>query len=89
MTGHVPVLMAESLAQLCGLIAFAGVSPGAKPARLAQVDVKIHAAIRPPAEIELWGTMVREIGNLLLFDVVAKIHGSAAAGGRIVLSRTP
>ncbi len=95
--GHFPgepivpgVLIAESLAQLCGLIAFAGEpeSSSAKPARLAQVDVKIHAAISPPAEIELWGTLVREIGNLLLFDVVAKIHGSAAAGGRIVLARS-
>ena len=95
--GHFPrepivpgVLIAESLAQLCGIIAFAGDSAGGtKPARLAQVDVKIHAAIRPPASIELSGTLVREIGNILLFEVEATFSASLAANGRIVLSRSP
>lgn len=99
LAGHFPddpivpgVLIAESLAQLCGLIAFAseaGKIPDAKPARLAQVDVKIHTAIRPPAKIELAGTLVREMGNVLLFEVAATANGSTAADGRIVLSRSP
>lgn len=96
--GHFPddpivpgVLIAESLAQLCGLIAFAGDAgkiPDAKPARLAQVDVKVHAAIRPPAKFELAGTLVREMGNVLLFEVAATSNGSPAADGRIVLSKS-
>lgn len=96
--GHFPgepivpgVLLAESLAQLCGLIAFAGaVETGAptKPARLAQVDVKLHAAVRPPARIELAVSLVREMSGLVLFEVAATVNGVEAAGGRIVLAKS-
>ena len=96
--GHFPgrpivpgVLLAEALAQLCGLIAFAGAArpvDGAEPARLAQVDVKVHAAVRPPARIELSAAFVRGMGDLLMFDVSATANGTAAADGRIVLAKT-
>ncbi|MBC7772604.1 MAG: beta-hydroxyacyl-ACP dehydratase [Pyrinomonadaceae bacterium] len=97
--GHFPgepivpgVLLTEALAQLCGLVAFAGQREAGIPsarARLAQMDVKIHSAIRPPARIELAATLTREMGSLLLFEVAATAGGAAAASGRIVLGRTP
>ena len=95
-TGHFPgepivpgVLIAEALAQLCGLVAFAGVketSVPPRPAKLAQVDVKVRTAVRPPARIGLSVSFVRGIGGLLLFDVAAEVDGAAAADGRIVLA---
>lgn len=95
--GHFPgdpivpgVLLTEALAQVCGLVAFARVDesvPMSKPARLAQMDVKIRTAIRPPAQINLSATFVRELGNLLLFEVTAGVDGEVAADGRIVLAK--
>jgi len=92
-TGHFPgqpivpgVLLAESLAQLCGVVAFAGTELTATPARLAQIDVKVHAGVVPPASIELSATLNRRMGNLVLFDVEASVAGSAAASGRLVLA---
>ncbi len=95
--GHFPgdpivpgVLLTEALAQLCGLVAFADVEgsvPAGTPARLAQMDVKICSAVRPPARIELSATFVRPLGSLLLFEVAAGVEGVVAAQGRIVLTR--
>ncbi len=95
--GHFPgapivpgVLIAESLAQLCGLVAFGGAGtngvPG-QPARLAQIDVKILAAVRPPARLELAAKLVRDLGRLVMFDVNASVGGVPAAEGRIVLAK--
>lgn len=94
--GHFPkdpivpgVLLAEALAQLCGLVAFANPGlrePPSRPARLAQADVKIHAAIRPPANIELSAVFVRQMGSLHLFEVAAAANGTCVADGRIVLA---
>ncbi|MBS0197011.1 MAG: hypothetical protein JSR77_09650 [Planctomycetes bacterium] len=95
--GHFPgepivpgVLIAESLAQLCGLVVFGGAGttgvPG-KPARLAQIDVKILAAVRPPARLELAAKLVRDLGQLVMFEVNASVGGVQAAEGRIVLAK--
>ncbi len=86
------VLIGEALAQVAGLVAFGGEasdSSGRKAvsARLAQIDVKIHAAVRPPARIDLSATFVREMGPLVLLEVEAKANGGVVAGGRVVLAR--
>lgn len=93
--GHFPgepivpgVLIAEALAQLCGLIAFAGEQGAGQRARLAQIDVKVRSAVAPPARIELSATFVREVGDLLLFEVAATAQGTPAADGRIVLANS-
>ncbi len=84
------VLIAEALAQLCGLVAFGGTDRAdvaERPARLAQVDVKVRKAVRPPARIDLSASFVREMGPLLLFEVAAMEDGELAADGRIVLAK--
>lgn len=87
------VLIGEALAQVAGLVAFGGEASdpsGRAPvsARLAQIDVKIHAAVRPPARIDLSATFVREMGPLVLLEVEARVNGTAIAGGRVVLAKS-
>lgn len=84
------VLIGEGLAQVAGLVAFSGLSQAGTPtpARLAQIDVKIHAAVRPPALIELNATFVRDMGPLVLLDVEARSNEAPVAGGRVVLARS-
>jgi 3-hydroxyacyl-[acyl-carrier-protein] dehydratase len=95
--GHFPgnpivpgVLIAESLAQLAGLIGFAGPSEGnAQPpmnVRLAQVDVKFPGSARPPVMLELSATLVRELGPLRLFNVRAEAAGEPVATGSLTLA---
>lgn len=85
------VLIGEALAQVAGLVAFGGgASEGAGrgvAARLAQIDVKIRAAVRPPARIELSAALVREMGALVLLEVEARLSGEVVASGRVVLAR--
>ncbi|MCX5691419.1 MAG: hypothetical protein NTV94_16785 [Planctomycetota bacterium] len=97
-TGHFPgepivpgVLLGEALAQLCGLLAFAGLDPAQtpKPARLAQIDLKIRAALSPPVRIELEATFVRDMGPLVMCAAKAIAMGKPAAEGTIVLAKAP
>jgi 3-hydroxyacyl-[acyl-carrier-protein] dehydratase len=92
--GHFPgmpivpgVLITEALAQLCGLVANTDTDPIRDQVRLAQIDVKVQAAVRPPARISLSASFVRALGDLMLFDVEATAAGVTAATGRLVLAR--
>lgn len=98
--GHFPgrpivpgVLIAEALAQLGGLVAFGATSasPPAPdltpaPARLSQVNVKILAAVTPPATITLHARLARVMGPLHLLDVRAEVQGEPVAAGSVVLT---
>lgn len=87
------VLIGEALAQVAGLVAFAGGERGVaegRPlasARLAQIDVKILAPVKPPATIELVATFVRDMGRLVLLEVAATVEGIDVVSGRVVLAR--
>jgi 3-hydroxyacyl-[acyl-carrier-protein] dehydratase len=89
--GHFPgapivpgVLVGEALAQVSGLVA--GDIFGSGGARLAQIDVKVLAAVTPPAVIELRSTLTKRLDALVLFDVSASVSGNEVARGRIVLA---
>ncbi len=92
--GHFPanpvvpgVLLAEALAQLSGLVAFADDAQGTvHAARLAQVNVKFQSGVVPPADIRLESTLTREMGGLYLFDVRAECKGLLVASGSLVLA---
>lgn len=92
--GHFPgnpvlpgVLLAEALAQLSGLVAFAvdDVSRE-RTARLAQVNIKFLVGVVPPAEVWLESALVREMSGLYMFDVRAKLDDTVVASGSLVLS---
>lgn len=95
--GHFPenpvvpgVLLAESLAQLSGLVAFADDAAGTpRPARLAQVNVKFTSAVVPPADVRLQSSLQREMSGLYLFEVRADVRGVVAAEGSLVLASVP
>jgi len=89
--GHFPgdaiipgVLIAEALAQISGLVGFTSNQKGGGAVRLAQVDIKFHAAIRPPAQVLLHSRLARTMGPLRLFEVVARCRemGSDGRDGR-------
>lgn len=88
LAGHFPgepvvpgVLIGEALAQLCGVV---GVERGAA-GRLAQIDVRFRVPVAPPAEIELISRFVRSLGQVSMYDVLARVGGTVVAEGAIVL----
>lgn len=90
--GHFPgdpivpgVLITEALAQLAGIVAFAH-SSAATPARLARIDVKLLAAVRPPATIALSARHTGALGQLHQLDVTAHVAGEVIAKGSITLA---
>ncbi len=95
--GHFPgepvlpgVLIAEALAQLSGLVAFACKErPVMISARLAQVSVKFHSGVVPPAEVRLESVLVRELSGLYMFDVRAEVEAATVASGSLVLATAP
>lgn len=92
--GHFPgdplvpgVLLAESLAQLSGMVAYAEDEiSGGPPPQLAQVNIKFLNAVRPPASIDLTARLTRRMAGLCLFDVTATAQEAIAAKGTLVLA---
>ena len=89
--GHFPgepivpgVLIGEALAQLSGIVGLAG-APG-RAGRLVHVDVRFDASVRPPAEVVLRSKLVRTMGPLRQFEVVAECAGARVARGTLALA---
>ena len=98
--GHFPdeplvpgVLITEALAQLAGIVSFAGaMGEGdahehvAPDGRLVQVEMRYDRAVSPPAEIELFAKLVRRFGRLCQCEVRAEVAGDVAARGTLVIA---
>ncbi len=90
--GHFPddplvpgVLLAEALAQISGVVAFQG-ADYRFGARLARIDIKVLAPVRPPAHIVLKSRRIGTMGTLHQFDVSAEVNGQMVCSGMIVLA---
>lgn len=92
--GHFPgdplvpgVLIAEALAQLSGIVAASTAGAGApvKAGRIAQLDIRYLAAVRPPADIQLESRLTRRIGSICEFEVRASAKTQVAAEGRLTM----
>jgi len=91
------VLLSEAAAQLSGLVAFSGngefgdsasvPSNSFATARLARMDMKFIATVRPPATIRLRAKMIRRLGELMLFDILVQCEGQPVSTGEITLVR--
>lgn len=94
--GHLPgqpiipgVLLAESLAQLAGLVGWCDQAGDASDVRLAHVDLKFGAAVIPPAEVLLGVQVIRTMGSLRLFSATARVAEVNAASGMLTLAAMP
>jgi len=99
--GHFPghpivpgVLIGEALAQLSGLVAASHRQVITQPAdsntrqigKLAHIDVRFSDSVIPPAQIHLSSRIQRTFGNLMQFDVMAKIDDKRVTHGSLTLS---
>ena len=89
--GHFPgqpivpgVLIAEALAQLSGLV---GPDNGSRSGKLAQIDLRFEQSVAPPGQIVLKSKLLRALGELQLFEVMAQSDGAVVARGSLALSR--
>jgi 3-hydroxyacyl-[acyl-carrier-protein] dehydratase len=87
--GHFPhhpvvpgVLLAEALAQVAGVALSSSsdvrVPPGA-PGSIAQLELRFHAPVRPPASILLMARRVGGLATLHRFEVAAHLHHQTQA----------
>ncbi len=98
--GHFPgypivpgVLIGEALAQLSGLVAAAHrniitqptVGDAQQLGKLAQIDVRFGESVTPPAKIHLSSRISRTFGDLMQFDVVAKVDEVRVTHGSLTL----
>ncbi len=91
--GHFPghpivpgVLIAESLAQLSGIVS---ATNGAQEGRLAHVDVRFRELVTPPAEIRLRSAQAGRQGPLRRFQVEARVGDAVVAEGTVTLHVDP
>lgn len=81
------VLVIEALAQLSGLVGLAeGDGAGG---RLAHADVRITAAVAPPATLRLESRLLRTLGALRQFEVEARHGEVVVARGTLALAGAP
>jgi 3-hydroxyacyl-[acyl-carrier-protein] dehydratase len=90
-TGHFPgqplvpgVLIAEAMAQLCGLVGPASSTQG----KLVHIDVRFDRPVSPPAEIVVRCRHLRYVGELQQFEASAMVNDAVVARGMLALSRT-
>ena len=89
--GHFPgnpivpgVLIAEALAQLSGLV---GADADSRGGKLAHIDIRFEQAVTPPAQIQLQSRLMRTMGELQQFEVIASVNGKQIASGSLALHR--
>ncbi|MEE9403291.1 MAG: 3-hydroxyacyl-ACP dehydratase FabZ family protein [Algisphaera sp.] len=92
--GHFPgnpivpgVLIGEALAQMAGIVGLGRPGDEAAPqGALAQIDLRLRAAVAPPADITLHVKLTRHLGALAQFDVHAENNGNRVARGSLTLA---
>jgi len=89
--GHFPgnpivpgVLIAEALAQLCGVV---GPETQSRSGKLAHIDIRFEQPVAPPAQIQLQARVLRVMGDLQQFEVAASVNGKQIAAGDLTLYR--
>jgi 3-hydroxyacyl-[acyl-carrier-protein] dehydratase len=89
--GHFPgspivpgVLIAEALAQISGIAGPANSGSGGK---VAHIDLRFEAPAVPPVEITISSKLVRVLGALQMYEVIAQVGPTVLARGSIALHR--
>jgi 3-hydroxyacyl-[acyl-carrier-protein] dehydratase len=93
--GHFPgnplvpgVILTEALAQTCGIAAASGYLETERPLFLLSAirAMKFLQAVRPEESVILEAVKLARVGDLLQFQVRAKVAGATVAEGQLVLN---